>query len=175
MRLITKDFFLSEWKPIYDVVFSGKYVDEGCFCDPSWKQVLLPTHRISDIDQSVFSALERSVSEVGDKNNVVMTEVEGPFDESVSLSFEKGELDKAWGNYIFDALDSVVFGQSATWGMFIAYDDFTCIGGMDVFMDQFLDGVEGGIERLKRDFFTNAEWKIDSLIEEKILQRIGWH
>lgn len=175
MKLLTYDEFMTDYKAQYDAVFSGNYVDEGCFRDPAWKQVLLPTHRIRDIDQSVFSAMERAVYEAGDKENVVMTEIEGPHGESACLYFDKDELDTAWVNYMFSPLDSVVFGKSAMWGMFIAYDDFICIGGMDVFMDQFLDGVEGGVERLKRDFFANAEWMVDSLVEEKILQRIGWH
>ena len=159
---------------MYDRVFSGRYLDRGCFRDEDWAQVLLPTHRFASMDPAVFTALQQAVDAAEDGNAVVMTEVEGPFEESVSLGFDRCQLDKAWGEGAFDALDSVVYGASASWGLFVAYDDVTCVGGTGAFMRQFLDGVPGGREKLKKDFFDHAEWCVDPLVKEGILGRVGW-
>jgi len=174
MRFLEKSQFLSEWKYLYDQVFSGEYVDKGCFKDSSWEQVLLPSHRIITIDPDIFAALKKAVDKEEYHGYVVMTEVEGPFDESVCLSFEREELDQVWVDNIFFALDSVVFGKSGAWGMFVAYDDFICIGGKGSFMKNIFRGVDGGLASIKEYFFENAEWSVDQSVREKVLRRVGW-
>jgi len=137
--------------------------------------VLLEGHRIRDFDKIIFSALKNVIIAVEGQKDVIMTEVETPHAETVTVPFSMEELDAAWFNYSFAYLDSVVFGRSGAWGIFLAYDDFSCIGGDDLFMSKFLGCVDGGKERLKNDFleYIKGDWFSD-LSMDRALKRVGW-
>jgi len=173
MHLLSPEDFKYHWQPIYEQVFTGLGVADGCFRHSSWTAVLMP--RPVGV---TYRALTLPATLVGDAQCVV-TDIEGtsPHEESALINWEWDDIRQLGGKTLLTVCDAALFGASARWGALSmrSEDDYTCIGGDEVFMAEFL-AAAGGEQRLKKRFaeFAKDEWFLAEERKRRILKAVGW-
>jgi hypothetical protein len=173
MYLLSSEDFNHHWKPIYEKIFTGLGVADGCFRHSSWTAVLVP--RPVGV---TYLALKLPATLVGDEQCVV-TDIEGtpPHEESVLINWEWEDIRQLGGKTLLTACDAALFGSSARWGALSmqSEDGYTCIGGDEVFMTAFI-AAAGGEQQLKERFteFAKEEWFLAEEQKRKILKAVGW-
>ncbi len=177
MRLLSSEEFRNNWQLIYEKLFTGFGVADDCFRHSSWTAVLVP-RPIGFLEEVTYCALKRAVTSVGDAQYVV-TDIEGdpPHQENVLMNWDWEDLRQLAGKTLLTACDAALFGSSARWGALSlqSEDGYTCIGGDEVFMAEFITAA-GGKQRLKERFaeFAKEEWFLAEEQKRKILTVVGW-
>jgi hypothetical protein len=131
-------------------IFSGREAEEGAFVDAGWPRVPLVGGLY--LDDHVFLALAGAAAAQGDDGFVVayrqsvfshQPPIRAPWTLEAREAVRLG---------VFAHVDTDVFGASARWGLLASVEGFGVLGGSAAFMAGFLSRVDGGAERLRRDF-----------------------
>ena len=158
--ILTHEYFTAHLKWIYEHVFSGRPVIEGCFRNPGWSIAFLPGGLAPDLVQ--LRALAAAATGVGDSDYVI-TEVEciPAHGESALLPWTEQALEYVRDTTVLQMSECAMFGLSRRWGAVVGIvgEECTCIGGDEEFMRVFISEA-GGRETLRERFldFAATEW-----------------
>jgi hypothetical protein len=177
MRLISLEEFDRDWRTLYYRVFTGGRVAEGCFQNAAWTAVLVP-YIVGFLEEGTHQALVHATTSVGD-DCLVVTDIEGrpPHQETALIGWNWEDLKQLASGTRLTVCDAAFFGTSIRWGglSMQSEDGYTCIGGDDAFMSEFV-AAAGGEQRLKERFakFAQKEWFLAEERKQKILRAVGW-
>lgn len=158
--LVDREYFQLYLAGVFQRVFSGRSIAEGCFKNESWEMALLPGGLL--LPETDLFALGVASSAVGDSDCIVT-------DISLEPAHQKTAL-TSWARSEFAyielaaqmTLESAMFGLSEKWGVYLGTaGSCSCVGGDPSFMSAFFKH-EGGREIVKERFLTFAknEWEL---------------
>ena len=115
MKTDNQESFKIDVESLYEPIFSGRSIEEGCFLNPNWTAVLVPCGRT--FEEHIFRALALSASQSGD-SHVVITDVETlpPHQETVMIPWEPNSFEEIRCSTLIGHVSCALFGQSAKWG-----------------------------------------------------------
>lgn len=169
--IFDRGYFGRYLKWVYDEVFTGQSILEGCFRDPVWRIALLPGGL--NINPEDFQALADAARSVGDTDYVI-TEVEcvPPHSESALLPWSIQALEYVRTATAIQMYECAMFGLSRRWGVVVGIvgDGCTIVGGEEEFMKSFT-GKAGGVAALDHRFrrFADVEWSAPEAEKAKII------
>jgi hypothetical protein len=124
------------------------------------------------MQEADFRCLRRAAGKVGDSDLLVSAEGGGLL---VALS-TYAELLTLAGNPV--AMNEVVyiFGRSGTWGMLCTPGDFSVLGGVETFMNEYAFAREGrdSFRRNFLDWIRSPGWFVPTHITKKLLTIANW-
>jgi hypothetical protein len=159
--------FEANWRRHYDAVFVDRDIDKQPFRQVDWRQICLgaPAYYFDDQPRplaaqqvehrSLYSAVERAISAVGD-DQIIGFLRNGPYSNP---SIFRGLVPFARAMYqmrskAVDGFDLNVFGASESWGIVISWEEeIALVGGSSQFID-VVEQVAGGRSAVRRNF----EW-----------------
>jgi len=171
--------FLIKYKQLHDSIFSGRLVYQRPFQSLDWDLILIPGRQRFGVEFS--DALEKAGRGCGD-HNVIVTDFEPatatPHQYSIVMEWDSKafwEIGRELPCLI--STNYHVFGRSGQWGMICYFDDFSCVGGTESFM-QTITGQLGGKDTLRQQFLDHAQqegWLLTNELVQQILAAAGWN
>lgn len=155
---------------LWKTIFSGRSPEEQPFRNESWEIFILPHELIMQEDE--FNCLQTAAKKAGDYS-LIVSAADGELPAVVGEQYE--DLLCLVGNPV--AMDlAYIFGASGDWGMVCTDGDFSMLGGVGAFMDEYASK-SGGRRHLKQQFLDwtcSAGWFVSSDVTRKLLAVAGW-
>ena len=151
---IAYEEYSKRWKPMHNVIFSGREIDERPFRDPDWPNLLLAGGlRLAHED---FEALASAAKGVGDAE-IVLVDGEGAFpgESPLSVPWSTADIEDVRVNSVYGHIVTHSFGASGTWGLAASPEEFAVLGGSPGFIRDFVHAA-GGEDSLRRRFQAHS-------------------
>lgn len=147
--------YKTTWSGSARRIFTGGDPVDGSFRERDWKVVLLQGGlALEDVD---FDALVDAASYSGDSTFVAAPYAEfGEREPQFLLGWKRPDLEHVRTESLLGHVDTIMFGQSARWGVLASPENFAVLGGTSQWMERFLL-VAGGTQMVEDRFRRAAQ------------------